>query len=139
MVWSPDGGLAGHAALGRPDRPYVVGQWCNQTSSLVAPNEAADHLREYTPRYVEDWDALSAAGFPLPLDLGEGPTGGVGGDIFQVSEVVNGSPHIYALWPHVASLFYRARRHGRIPSGDRARSQAGPGPRVRPEVSPAGS
>src|SRR5262249_59421890 len=28
-------------------------------------------------------------------------------DIFQVAEVVNASPHIDAVWPHAASLFYR--------------------------------
>src|SRR5262249_2754992 len=46
--------------------------------------------------------------FFYPLTWGEGPSGTVGGeDIFPSPEVVNGSPHVYAFWPHVASLFYR--------------------------------
>ena len=50
----------------------------------------------------------------FPLEWGEGPAGTVGGeDIFQIPEVVNGSPHVYALWPHVASLLLRG------PAGDR--------------------
>ena len=77
----------------------------------------------------------SAAGlFVYPVNWGEGPAGLVGGeDIFQIPEVINGSPHIYALLPHAASLFHRgvparlaAGRHparggraGRSPAGTR--------------------
>src|SRR5262249_588855 len=42
MLWSPDAGLAGLAAQkGRTDRPYVVGQWCNQSlGAWSIPDEA---------------------------------------------------------------------------------------------------
>src|SRR5207344_2988540 len=58
---------------------------------------------------VGDWDALVRRGiFLYPTKWGEGPAGTVGGeDIFQIAEVANGSPHIYGLWPHAASLFLR--------------------------------
>ena len=56
-----------------------------------------------------DWDGLVRRGiFVFPTTWGEGPVGTVGGeDIFQIAEVVNGSPHIYGLWPHAASIFLR--------------------------------
>jgi hypothetical protein len=39
-----------------------------------------------------------------------GPAGTVGGeDIYQIPEVVNASPHVYAVWPHVASLLLRGQ------------------------------
>src|SRR5262249_14181950 len=108
MLWSLDSGLAGLAAQKRrPDRPYVVGQWCNQTyGAWSIPNEAADQLLGAYIAVVEDWDALVRRGvFYYPVTWGDGPVGAVGGeDIFQVPEVVNASPHIDALWPHVASL-----------------------------------
>jgi hypothetical protein len=51
------------------------------------------------------------------VNWGDGPSGLVGGeDIFQLPEVLNASPHILALLPHGASLFYRglpARAAGR--------------------------
>ncbi len=106
-----DKGLAAFAALKRrPDRPYVVGQWCNQTSGAWSfPREAADQLLGVYTAVVGDWDALVRRGvFVYPSTWGDGPSGTVGGDdIFQVAEVINGSPHIYALWPHAASLFLR--------------------------------
>ena len=49
--------------------------------------------------------------FIYPQVWGEGPAGTNGGeDIFRIAEVTNGSPHIYALWPHAASLFLRGQR-----------------------------
>ena len=94
----------------RPDRPYVVGQWCNQTQGAWSyPHEAADQLLGVYTALAGDWDALVRRGiFLFPVTWGEGPAGTVGGeDIFQIAEVVNGSPHIYGLWPHAASLFLR--------------------------------
>jgi hypothetical protein len=111
MLWSRDGGLAGFAApKRRADRPYVIGHWCNHTfGAWSTPTEAADLVLGVYTAAVEDWDALVRRGvFVYPLTWGEGPVGTVGGeDIFQVAEVVNGSPHLDALWPHVASMFHR--------------------------------
>ncbi len=123
MLWSLDGGLAGLANLKRrTDRPYVVGQWCNQTrGAWSASTEAADHLLGVYTAVVEDWDALVRRGiFLYPMTWGEGPAGTVGGeDVFQLAEVVNGSPHIYAFWPHAASLFYRGVTTARPQRGAR--------------------
>jgi hypothetical protein len=110
LLWNhPDGGLAAQAAIKRRgDRPYVVGQWCSLTSGAWSlPHEAADMLLGSYVALRGDWDALIRRGvFIYPLTWGEGPAGTVGGeDIFQIAEVINGSPHIYALWPHAASLF----------------------------------
>jgi len=114
LLWShPDASLAALAAhKRRPDRPYVVGQWCDQTLGAWSyPYEAADQLLGVYTATAGDWDALVRRGvFFYPQTWGEGPAGTVGGeDIFQIAEVANGSPHIYALWPHVASLFLRGR------------------------------
>ncbi len=112
LLWSgQEGSLGAHAAIKRrPDRPYVLGMWCNQTQGAWSfPNEAADQLLGVYSALAGDWDGLVRRGiFLFPLLWGEGPVGTVGGeDIFQIAEVVNGSPHIYALWPHAASLFLR--------------------------------
>ncbi len=112
MLWSSDGGLAGYAgSKHRPDRAYVVGHWCNQSlGAWSMPTESADFLLGVHTAASEDWDALIRRGvFVHPATWGEGPPGTVGGeDIFRIPEVVNGSPHIYSLWPHAASLFFRA-------------------------------
>ena len=82
----------------RPDRPYVLGLWCNQTRGAWSyPHEAADQILGAYTATVGDWDAMVRRGiFLFPLTWGEGPAGTVGGeDIFQIAEVVNGSPHIY--------------------------------------------
>jgi hypothetical protein len=106
-----DGGLAAVAALKRrPDRPYVLGLWCNLTHGAWSdPYEAADHLLGAYSALTGDWDALVRRGiFIFPLTWGEGAAGTNGGeDIFQIAEVVNGSPHVYGLWPHAASVFLR--------------------------------
>ena len=112
MLWGPAArGLAAVADAKRhADRPYVLGQWCNQTSGAWSfPYEAADHLLGVYTAMNADWDAVVRRGlFIFPALWGEGPAGTVGGeDIFQIAEVINGSPHIYALWPHAASLFLR--------------------------------
>ncbi len=112
MLWSTDGGiLAQAAAKRRPDRPYVVSQWCNQTMGAWSfPTESADMLLGVHTAATEDWDALVRRGvFLYPMTWGECATGTGGGeDLFQITETLNGSPHIYALWPHAASLFFRS-------------------------------
>jgi hypothetical protein len=118
MLWSTEGGLLGLAAAKRrADRPYVVGHWCNQTlGAWSLPTEAADMILGVYTAAAEDWDGLVRRGvFVYPVNWGEGPAGGVGGeDIYRIPEVVNGSPHIYALWPHVASLFLRSDQAGLV-------------------------
>ena len=114
MLWGPTArGLAAVAdAKRRAGQPYVLGQWCNQTLPAWSfPHEAADHLLGAFTAMSGDWDGLIRRGlFLFPSLWGEGPAGTVGGeDIFQIAEVLNGSPHIYALWPHAASLFLRGR------------------------------
>ena len=75
MLWSTDGGmLALAAAKRRPDRPYVVGQWCNQTLGAWSfPTEAADMLLGVHTAAAEDWDALVRRGvFLYPVTWGAG-------------------------------------------------------------------
>ena len=119
MLWSSDGGLAGYAASKRrADRPYVIGHWCNQSlGAWSMPTESADFLLGIHTAASEDWDALIRRGvFIHPATWGEGPPGTVGGeDIFRIPEVVNGSPHIYSLWPHAASLFFRSGPAREVP------------------------
>jgi hypothetical protein len=115
LIWSPaDGGLGASANLKRrTDRPYVLGQWCNQAFGAWAyPHESADFLLGVYTALVGDWDGIVRRGiFVYPMTWGEGPAGTAGGeDIYQVAEVVNASPHIYALWPHAASLLIRGRQ-----------------------------
>ena len=132
MLWSLDNGLAAAANLKRrPDRPYVVGQWCNLTAGHWSyPHEAADQVLGVYTAMVEDWDALVRRGvFLYPQTWGEGPAGTVGGDdVFQVVQVINGSPHIYGLWPHAASLM----RRGRPARSDREHRQTEPAGRAGP-------
>ncbi len=92
----------------------MLGLWCNQTQGAWSlPHEAADGLMGVYSAAAGDWDGLVRRGiFLFPVNWGEGPVGMVGGeDIFQLAEVVNGSPHIYGLWPHAASLFLRGNRN----------------------------
>jgi hypothetical protein len=111
QLWSTDGGLSAGARRKRnPSLPYAVGQWCPQTMGAWAlPHEAADQLLAAVTAVHEDWDALVRRGiFLFPLEWGAGPAGTAGGeDIFQVPEAVNSCPHVYALWPHVASIMLR--------------------------------
>ena len=78
---------------------------------LGPPYEAADVLLAAQTAVHEDWDALVRRGvFLYPVLWGEGPVGTVGvEDIFQIAEVANGSPHVYALWPHAASIMLRGQ------------------------------
>ncbi len=117
-LWSLDGGIAAMAKRKRrEDRPYAVGQWCNHAMGAWAlTHEAADLLLGAYSAGTGDWDALVRRGvFVYPQVWGEGPAGTVGGeDLYQISEVINGSPHIYALWPHAASLFLRGEPAARL-------------------------
>jgi hypothetical protein len=114
LLWAPaDKSLAAFAdRKRRRDRPYVLGQWCNQTGGAwSSPYEAADFLLGVYTAMAGDWDALVRRGvFIYPSTWGSGPVGTAGGeDLFQVAEIINASPHIFALWPHAASLFLRSR------------------------------
>ncbi|WP_240907176.1 hypothetical protein [Paludisphaera rhizosphaerae] len=111
LLWSTDGGLVAGASRKQVEtRPYVVGQWCPQTQGAWAlPYEAADQLLAAATARHEDWDALVRRGvFIHPKVWGDGPVGLVGGeDIFQIPEVANGTPQVYSLWPHAASILLR--------------------------------
>ena len=115
LLWcSPDFSLGTVTAIKRrPDRPYVLGPWCNQTQEAWSyPHESADLMLGVFTGLTADWDAVIRRGiFIFPLSWGEGPAGTIGGeDIFRIVEVINGSPHIYGLWPHAASLFLRGNQ-----------------------------
>ena len=113
QLWSQDGALnAGAQRKRNPGVAYAVGQWCPQTQGAWAlPYEAADVLLAAQTAVHEDWDALVRRGvFVYPVLWGEGPVGTVGAeDIYQIPEVANGSPHVYALWPHAASIMLRGQ------------------------------
>lgn len=111
LLWSLDGALASGAASKRKaDRPYVVGQWCDQTTGAWAlPYEAADLMLVSEIAVAEDWDALVRRGVfihPEPWGAAAAGTGG-GEDLYQIPEVVNGIPQVFALWPHAASIMLR--------------------------------
>jgi hypothetical protein len=116
QLWTPDGGLAAGSRRKRSAaQAYAVGQWCPQTMGAWAlPHEAADQMLAALTAVHEEWDALVRRGvFLFPIEWGEGPAGTSGGeDIFQIAEVANASPHVYALWPHVASILLRGREAG---------------------------
>ena len=128
LAWSRDGGLLAMAGKKRqPSRPYVVGQWCDQTSGAWAmPYEGADLMLAALTASSEDWDALVRRGiFMFPEAWGSAATGTGGApDIFQVPEAINAIPPVYALLPHAASLMLRTpdppraapHRTGRIPA-----------------------
>lgn len=132
MMWAREGGLIALAdRKRRNDRPYVVGQWCNQTfGAWSLPTESADYLLGVYMAGMEDWDAIVRRGlFLYPLTWGSSPAGLIGGeDIFQMPQVINASPHVYALFPHAASLFYRgvpARLAARHPGRNQRATLAG--------------
>ncbi|QEH38146.1 hypothetical protein OJF2_67440 [Aquisphaera giovannonii] len=111
QLWSLDGALdAGARKKRHAGVPYAVGQWCPLSQGVWAfPHEAADQLLAAQTAAHEDWDALVRRGvFIFPIEWGAGPAGTSGGeDIYQLAEVANASPHVYALWPHMASLLLR--------------------------------
>jgi hypothetical protein len=124
LLWSRDGGLLSGASKKRKaDRPYVVGQWCDQTLGAWAlPFEGADMLLASLTAAHEDWDALVRRGvFVNPIVWGASATG-TGGveDIFPVAEAINGIPPDYALLPHAASVMLRhpeVHKAGRLTVG----------------------
>ncbi|MDG3003334.1 hypothetical protein [Paludisphaera mucosa] len=113
QLWSGDGGLVAGASRKLVEgRPYAAGQWCPQTQGAWAlPHEAADQILAAATARHEDWDALVRRGvFIYPKVWGDGPVGTAGvEDIFQIPEVANGTPQVYALWPHAASILLRGR------------------------------
>ncbi len=112
MLWSREGGLTVFAdKKRRNDRPYVVGQWCNQTFGAWS---IADRGRRLTCWASTRPGSRTGMRWSAGASSCTRSTGArdrralVGGeDIFQFPEVINGSPHVYALFPHAASLFYR--------------------------------
>lgn len=112
-LWSVEGGLFVESTRKRrPDRPYVVGQWCDYTAGVWAsPYEAAEQMLGAATAAGDDWDALVRRGlFLWPEDWGKAAPGTSGGeDIFQIPEVANAAPHVFALWPHAASVLLRGR------------------------------
>lgn len=111
MLWSRDGGLlAESSAKRRVDKPYIVGQWCDMNPGIWAsPFEAAEQLLAVQTGATHDWDGLVRRGlFPHP-DHWAAAAPGTGGveDIYQIPEVANAEPHVFALWPHEASLLLR--------------------------------
>jgi len=118
LLWSVDGGLIFSSERKRHhDRPYVVGHWCPLAPGAWAlPHEAGDQLLVAQIAVSEDWDALVRRGiFLFPNTWGEGAAGTNGGeDVFQIAEVVNGSPQVFALWPHQASILFRGHAERRV-------------------------
>jgi hypothetical protein len=116
VLFSHNGALAAGANVKRKtDRPYVVGQWCHQTAGAWAfRHEAADVMLASLLALHEDWDALVRRGiFVYPEQWGANGAGTGGGeDIYQMPEIVNGIPQVFALWPHAASLLLRGHTTG---------------------------
>ncbi|MBX6314237.1 MAG: hypothetical protein IRY99_15195 [Isosphaeraceae bacterium] len=103
----------------KADRPYVVGEWADQTHGGWAyPHEAADLMLGAAWAASEDWDALVRRGvFLHPEVWGAAATGTGGGeDIFGLAEVLNGTPQVFSLLPHAASVALRG--HGSEPAGN---------------------
>jgi hypothetical protein len=117
MLWSLDGGLTADTVRKRkPDRPFVLGQWCDQTQGVwSSPYESAEQLLAARTASVDDWDALVRRGvFVYPEGWGSSAPGTFGvEDIFQIPEVANAEPHVFALWPHQASLLLRGLDAGK--------------------------
>ncbi|WP_422930391.1 hypothetical protein [Singulisphaera sp. PoT] len=135
ILWSSDGGLvAGAKRKRRAEKPYVVGQWCNQTLGAWAlPYEAGDLILSTSIASAEDWDGLVRRGiFVYPRLWGNDATG-TGGeeDIFAIPEVVNGIPQVFALWPHAASIMLRPAK----PTAVEALAASRPDPKRRTNVS----
>ena len=127
-LWDLDGGilLSKSPRKRRPDRPYVVGQWCDYTAGVWAsPYEAAEQMLAAATAASEDWDALVRRGlFLWPEDWGKAAPGTSGGeDIFQLPEVANAAPHVFALWPHAASVLLRGHDAAKPSGHERAKAE----------------
>lgn len=127
-LWSLDGGyLLDSSKKRRADRPYVVGQWCDYTSGVWAsPHEAAEQMLGAVTAASDDWDALVRRGvFLWPNDWGKAAAGTSGGeDIFQIPEVANAAPQIFALWPHAASIMLRGLSPPKADENDRNKADS---------------
>ena len=112
IVWARDGGLvAGAGKKRKPDRPYVVGQWCDQTlGAWSLPYEGADLMLAAATAASEDWDGFVRRGiFIHPAVWGaSAPGNGGGDDLFAISEALNAIPPVYGLLPHAASILLRS-------------------------------
>ena len=130
MLWQPEGGIVAEAARKRrPDRPYVVGQFCSYTSGAWAlPGDGADLLLAARLARAEDWDALVRRGiFLTPQAWGASATGtGGGDDIFPIPESLGGNPQVFALLPHAASIFLRGADEPRSKDKAHPNSKAKP-------------
>ena len=122
LLFDTGGGLAKDASQKRKTgRPFVVSQWCDQSHDLWAlPLEGVDLLLTTEQARTEGWDALVRRGFFFqPERWGTAPPGSTGGpDLFQIPEVANANPAIFALLPHAAALFSKPR------AGARSREKA---------------
>ncbi len=111
LLLNRDGGLLSAASKKRKtDRPYVVGQWCDQTSGAWSlPYEAGDMMMTSVLASSEDWDAIVRRGvFVNPQVWGAAAPGTSGGeDLFQLPEIANAVPPVFALLPHAASVYLR--------------------------------
>lgn len=111
FLWSPDALMAFKSRRKRrPDRPYVVGQWCDQTFGVWAnPFEGGELLLAALTGREEDWDGLVRRGIAAhPEVWGANAVGtGVGNDTYVIPEAFNGNPQVFALWPHAACLFLK--------------------------------
>ena len=114
ILWSRDGGLlASSSKKQKLDRPYVLGQWCDQTFGAWAiPYEGPDLMIASVTALSDDWDAIVRRGiFVNPARWGFAAPGTSGGeDLYAVPEVLNANPAAYALLPHAASVFLRPEK-----------------------------
>lgn len=123
MLWDPAGAPSKAASRKRrPDRPYVVGQWCARIPlNWALPFEGADLLLQARTAAAEDWDAQARRGvflFPEVWGAGAAGTGGVL-DLFAIPEAINGIPQVFALLPHASSIALRPQGAAH-PAGRRA-------------------
>jgi hypothetical protein len=123
VLWDPQGAPARAASRKRrPDRPYVIGEWCARIPLAWAlPFEGADLLLQARTAAAEDWDAQARRGvFLYPEAWGAGAAGAGGDlDLFAIPEAINGIPQVFALLPHASSIALRPQEAAR-PAGRRA-------------------
>ena len=138
MLWSRDGGMLVEAGVKRkPEKPYVVGQWCDFTEGVWAsPFEAAEQLLAAAAAASQDWDALVRRGVFVHPEVWGSAAPGTGGieDIFQIPEVANAEPHVFALWPHSASILLRGHDPGKAKADPHRRAATVKGKRPAPNV-----
>lgn len=126
MLWDPAGAPSKAAnRKRRPDRPYVVGQWCARIPlNWALPFEGADLLLQARASAAEDWDAQARRGvFLYPEAWGAGAAGtGADGDLdlFAIPEAINGIPQVFTLLPHASSIALRSSDDAARPAGRRA-------------------